>query len=119
MIFIVKKGINKMKANSTHISLETAKLLKDCGIESKLSFASTERLVLRVIFTEDVPLGFCEYPAFTWQEILWEHADQLLGIEWKWKTKYLLSYLQEKDYDVADLEFRNHCILINNENKSN
>lgn len=85
-----------MKATKDHISLETLNLLKECGVN------------------EDTP--------FTWQEILWEYAENFFGsnlihynnITWIQRTRDILSLLQQKKYDEADEYFREHCILINN-----
>lgn len=81
-----------MKANKDHISLETAKLLKDCGVESECvwihhHFATFEQkpklqegwsvrkgTSLRVMSNELLP-------AFTWGEILWERAKEFFGSE--------------------------------------
>lgn len=97
-----------MKATKDHISFETAKLLKDCGIKNKYVMRDN-------------------YPAFTWQEILWEHAEKFFGSEtihingmdtgfgdYLEKPREILKLLQKKKYDKADEYFRKHCILINN-----
>jgi len=86
-----------MEANSTHISLETAKLLKDCRVESeykfffdnydkeelKCSISNNEHFLQNIVRT---------YSAYTWQEILWEYpkeffGDKLINNEY-WKDKY-------------------------------
>ena len=63
-----------MKANEIHISLETAKLLKDCGVESEYQFIFENTSIYQdkgeptwiVIHNKNhIPL----YPAYTWQEI--------------------------------------------------
>ena len=72
-----------MKANKTHISLETAKLLKDCGVESELYFAENEGFVVekhKIDKSQDWKDGYF-YPAYTWQEILWENADKFFEEE--------------------------------------
>jgi len=108
-----------MKANETHISLETAKLLKDCGIDSELFFyrsggkwyAKEEGM----FFPNVVLLDSLFFPAYTWQEILWENTDKFFK-DCGWSlhnTLAILRFLQEKKYEEADLYFRNHCILIN------
>lgn len=105
-----------MEANSTHISLETAKLLKDCGVESNSVFINT---------IEGDPddgwkisksiNGVGEYPAYTWQEILWEYPILFFGNEEGseyYKSINILQKLQDKEYDKADKYFRHYCILI-------
>jgi hypothetical protein len=127
-----------MEATKEHISLETAKLLKDCGVENSLSWCIE-------------PEGFKErdwyigktndskYPAFTWQEIE-ENTELFFGIgsyffrktiefEISKKeakrmdvpiqgrdsftdTEYILFLRQQKKYKEADLYFREHCIFI-------
>jgi hypothetical protein len=108
-----------MEANSTHISLETAKLLKDCKIESeykfffdnydkgelKCSISNNEHFLQNIVRT---------YPAYTWQEILWENNEVFFINPYKydWNTKIILDLLQQKKYDEADKYFRENCILI-------
>ena len=117
-----------MKATKDHISLETAKLLKDCDVESKYEWGcdghhfcgeeeeyeeNNYRVEEKWFFSRfpEKPLG----PAYTWQEILWEYPDEFFG-EWespKDNHEYrILDLLQHKDYSQADLYFREHCILI-------
>ena len=78
-----------MKATKDHISLKTAKLLKDCGVESEYLFDNMEN-----IYTNEMPrirlsdntkhdgttIGYF-YPTYTWQEILWEHPKEFFGEE--------------------------------------
>jgi len=124
-----------MKATKDHISLETAKLLKDCGVESKdtyqmqfaLSYYTTigksgyglKDKILREI-GEDV-----EFPAFSWQEILWEYPKSFFGGKNHYQVTInsspesgfdyiateILILLQQQKYDEADLYFRKNCIL--------
>lgn len=149
-----------MKATKTHISLETAKLLKDCGVESEEmfvimeTFSSTENMPNPIIVKRSrlIEKCFCwykidtnplkeesenyevHYPAFTWQEILWENADIFFnedtmmeernkkigqsalffdGPEYKYHSIIILELLQQKKYDEADEYFKEHCVLIN------
>lgn len=105
-----------------HISFETAKLLKDCGIESENSYQKQFALsyyttigkngyglkdkILREI-GEDV-----EYPAFSWQEILWKYEEEFFeNGEIVKHTQKILLMLQAKMYQEADLYFRKNCIL--------
>lgn len=117
-----------MEANSTHISLETAKLLKDCKVESEWVFMNT---------IEGDPddgwkisksiNGVGEYPAYTWQEILWEYPQEFFGEDvYDTFGEYchtcnfhtcrftvdILDFLQDKEYDKADKYFRDNCIYI-------
>jgi len=113
-----------MKANSTHISLETAKLLKDCRVESeykfffdnydkgelKCSISNNKHFLQNIVRT---------YPAYTWQEILWEYDEEFFGeneikqnLSHIGITDTILFYLQRKEYDEADQYFRDNCILI-------
>ena len=116
-----------MKADKTYISLETAKLLKDCGIESKQRFSKR-------IDDEDIDFILCEswmadnneiyksYPAFTWQEILWEYAKEFFGSKMvgygedanEKRPREILQLLQQQKYNEADFYFRQYCILIKN-----
>lgn len=121
-----------MKANKKFISLETAKLLKDCGVESENTFREDSRAI-QIIKTIDkdnpkyLPVyGF--YPAYTWQEILWEYPEEFFGShktqydfdEWNHtykkayeiETKNILDLLQQKEYEQADEYFVKNCVLI-------
>lgn len=142
-----------MKANKDHISLETAKLLKNCGIVSKTYFVLTDKGIVRLadniggrLYAHDDNFAgikltmYPTYPAFTWQEILWEYPKEFFGIytscfEYDKEPIYqyidhnyyepifdfdsiihpiqIMQLLQQKKYDEADLYFREHCILIN------
>lgn len=114
-----------MKANKDHISLETAKLLKDCGVKSEYIFGysmkGTENDGYYLKKRTEKYLFTFYYPAFTWQEIE-DEAEEFLGVQ-EWTTKYdtpsyfekvkdLLYLRLEKKYDEADEYFREHCILI-------
>ena len=113
-----------MKANKTHISLETAKLLKDCRMESELYFAENEGFVVekhKIDKSQDWKDGYF-YPAYTWGEILWEYAELFFGdtlhhdglirlYKYEIYTKEILTLLQQKKYEEADLYFREHTIL--------
>lgn len=129
-----------MKANSTHISLETAKLLKDCGVDSEYYYYQNELIhneLFYKIYDEHKGMGIygieCQnkmmskcYPVYTWQEILWEYpvlffgekgvrsATGLTQIPVKYYEIYpnqILHLLQQKKYDEADKYFQDHCIL--------
>ena len=96
-----------MKATKDHISLETAKLLKDCGVESKYEWGcdghhfcgeeeyeeNNYRVEEKWFFSRfpEKPLG----PAYTWQEILWEYAEEFFGGE------YIETYYYEEKYDFC------------------
>jgi hypothetical protein len=141
-------------ANETRIGLETAKLFKDCGVKSKY-FLVDDRKVSSTIDIAILKDGclydvkgawggitlksgyYNAYPAYTWQEILWEHADEFFGkmvcndrcmtfdetislpegLVTKWTVRddhemRILKWLQQKQYDIADKYFRSNCILI-------
>lgn len=140
-----------MKATKDHISLETAKLLKDCGVESKYMYGEvwtgdTDNSVLKenIIKQEDglicyvklikkleISQGIDQYPVFTWQEILWEYAEEFFGKKiintdlffenlnrysqraYERHGEVILHLLQQNKCDKADEYFREHCILIN------
>ena len=80
-----------MQANKYNISLETAKLLKDCEVENKYIFANN-LLLDKNTFKENntklieecaivyVPPTF---PAFTWKEILCEYPKEFF-----WYDRY-------------------------------
>lgn len=133
-----------MEATKQHISLETGKLLRFCGVKNSLVFTNEcdyeyldngftivkpkeNKYIVLKLFRErfDLRVGI-EYPAFTWQEILWEYPDKFFGdnpitnnyksindkkIYW-YKTKFILNLLQKNEYTNADLYFRKNCILI-------
>ena len=127
------------EANETYISLETAKLLKDCGVESKMYFNSKGKTtkVKNVYKTityvseydsveDEKRLIRINLPAFSWQEILWEHAEEFFpeykdgqdnNFAYSRSARFtilprILELLQEKKYEEADLYFREKCILI-------
>ena len=129
-----------MEATKDFISLETAKLLKDCGVESK--FVYTKSGVI-----EYDKQGYFQYfatyklPAYTWQEIE-DNTELFFGIESYYfrktidfkipqkeserikapiqgiddftDTEYILFLRQQKKYKEADQYFRYNCILIKN-----
>jgi hypothetical protein len=110
-----------MKANSTHISLETAKLLKDCGIDSRYFYVTNDGILdtnnfvnIADSFDSDFKRTILNnyYPAYTWQEILWEYHDKFFGEDDWIATPQILEYLQKKQYKQADGWFRIHCILL-------
>ena len=127
-----------MKANENYISLETGKLLKDCGLESEYIYYSygvrsgVNELSNRLYksgknnkrnsrLSDIIPV----YPAFTWWEILRKYPEQFFGGELISKgslgdsncrvyTRDLLYLLQKNQFNEADMYFRIYCILINN-----
>jgi hypothetical protein len=90
-----------MKANITHISFETAKLLKYCkvGVQNEWYF---------ILFNDNSTQSFnSKYengdwiqndviPAYTWQEILWEYPKEFFG------DKLINNKYWEDKYDVFD-----------------
>lgn len=106
-----------MKATKKHISLKTAKFLKDCGIESKYFYnrhlANNE---WKIYDGNNSKISHWEsYPAYTWQEILWEYSEQFFGNSRSHsKCCIIMSFLSAKDYQEADEYFHKHCILIKN-----
>lgn len=135
-LFVIEdpKIKKKMKANKTYISLETNKLLKDCGIESEYVYLEhvVEDDIIFINKRSEYENGFgCNgyeketlnsFPAFTWQEILWEYSEEFFGAERNGYDKLMrdvhcekiIWYLRNKIYDEADLYFRENCILIKN-----
>jgi hypothetical protein len=118
-----------MEANSTHISLETAKLLKDCKVESECGYYATAHdnyETYSISGNRHYWKGQPNYPAYTWQEILWEYPERFFwGKNFSYDAEYdnewangnfivfrILQLLQQKEYDEADEYFRRHCILI-------
>ena len=111
-----------MQANETHISLETAKLLKDCGVYSEYIFVKSDDTYVTPQTIKTDRLCFLEietnleyYPAFTWQDILWEHAEEFFearGYELETILLYILSLLRQGKHEEADIYFREHCVLI-------
>ena len=107
-----------MKANKNHISLETSKLLKDCGVESEWGYYteaydnySDYKLSNNPHFWKGQP----NYPAYTWQEILWEDAEKFFGGGDSYRESCIieiLRLLQQKEYDEADKYFRDNCKII-------
>lgn len=125
-----------MNATKDHTSLETGKLLKDCGVGSKYVFSNPGGVWIAV-HSYDIMPDVELYPAFTWGEILWEHAEKFFGekawndrgisykeclnlpegeiTNWTIRDEHeikILSLLQQKRYNEADEYFRNTCILI-------
>lgn len=114
-----------MKANKDHISLETAKLLKDCGVKSEYIFGysmkGTENDGYYLKKRTEKYLFTFYYPAFTWNEILWEYPKEFFGRFEKsnfcnecdndFLTSDILQLLQEGRYDKADEIFFRFCIF--------
>lgn len=100
-----------MKANSTHISLETAKLLENCNIESKYIYYKDNLFSFDYFYNEIAEQKIKPFlPAYTWQEILWEYYKEFgLGNS---VTERIVLNLRSKNYDEADKLFRHNCILI-------
>ena len=120
-----------MQATADHLSLETCKLLKDCGVESSMwwhyfeaeeldvagsceigmsgsgQFTETGWLVLDQLESDDA------IPCYTWSDVLWKHADKFFGTYYAMSlTETILYWLQKGEYDYADNSVRQHCILI-------
>jgi hypothetical protein len=74
-----------MKANKTHISLETAKLLIDCGVESEYIFFTQNK---KSFISNKKKNHRDGYPAFAWGEILWEYPDKFFGVGEKTKNYF-------------------------------
>lgn len=136
-----------MKATKDYISLETAKLLKDCRIKNKWwSVVDTNTKKRKTIPSPSNKYYGVEkdyyccggkikgkeiWDIYTWQEILWEHAEEFFGENTPveidgFKTNYSSSYpycceilnlLQQKKYEEADLYFRKNCKLIQKNDK--
>jgi hypothetical protein len=123
-----------MEATKDHISLETAKLLNDCGVESKYAYGDCVGkwgIYSHPSIDNRHHPDLYKYgsPAYTWQEILWGYpkeffGDKFLGeanmngttfnqFTWSFYPETILSLLQQKNYKEADLYFRENCILIN------
>lgn len=102
-----------MKATKDHISLETAKSLKDCEVKSKyVCNADYGEIANR---RDDLHPITNLYPAYTWQEILWEYPEDFFKGEDYKLSSILLNIvwrLREKQYDEADAYFRENCVLI-------
>ena len=113
-----------MNANKTHISLETAKLLKDCGVESEYAYVDCEKEAIHIEHwqTIDGEWGSCrtivfekpeEYDifniegvyAYTWQEILWENAEKFFGEEIKYGKIDEKSQMQRIDVNNHEHEY--------------
>lgn len=119
-----------MEANETHISLETARLLKGCGLESRYWYRFT-RYPMEI--TDDITfekitkfkkLFASFYPAYTRQEILWEYLEEFFGrmsvcdynlganFAFMRHAQIILEYLQQKKYQMADEYFRENSVLL-------
>lgn len=111
-----------MQANKDHISFETAKLLKECGANNKEYYVWSESEIISKIELQKEINEWAhwvhlvdKYPAFTWQEILWEYPQEFFGSDTKERLTictWVMYLLQQKKYEEADLYFREHCILI-------
>ena len=119
-----------MKANETHISLETAKLLKDCGVESKYIYyrysdcpdGREDWHIGETKKHKGSTLHLEEHTAYTWQEIMWEYTEEffeeikdyfVVNPHYVEKvTREILYLLQQKKYEESDMYFRENCILI-------
>lgn len=124
-----------MNATIDHTSLETGKLLKDCGVWSNYIF---------VLYNGNVKItqrnrwelaknGIDGLPAFTWEEILWVYHEHFFGYKEKLDNRFygeeiegieirkkayilipelILGCLGQGFYERADNIFRANCILI-------
>jgi len=118
-----------MTANQKFINLETAKLLKDCGVESEYVFSNfmgcalTKEFNIECKYSKDEikdfedefgEIGIQIYPAFTWQEI--EHFSQLFfGVDDYYyargeETKGKNDWNDEFDYVLKSFEY--HSIFL-------
>jgi len=124
-----------MEPTKDHIGLETAKLLKDCEVEAGRYFSENGTIITNEEYynfqdlasSVGLPSGSQveqHSPIYTWQEILWEHAEEFFGsheenVDGTTRSYNSMNYacmivklLQQKEYEEADLYFRKHCILI-------
>lgn len=103
-----------MKANENGIGLECAKLLKDCGLESRCIFWNMVSPDKWIFGDKNPPITRALVPilpAFTWQEILWKYYKEF-GLEHP-KDMDILVCLQSGDYEEAEKTFIESCVLIN------
>lgn len=124
-----------MEATKDHISLETAKLLKDCGVESRYWYLCIDdddihehphNVEITELTREDMAVDWSRTackdscPAYTWKEIE-DNADKFFNIDnresyWTGNDCYELSkmklFLELNKYEEADLYFRENTILI-------
>lgn len=106
-----------MESTKDYISLETAKLLKDCNVDSKnyytMSYWGNLYISPKISFSNS---EWNMYPSFTWQEILWENEKKFfweIDAHELWvHQRTIFIFLTEKKYDEADKYFRYNCILI-------
>jgi hypothetical protein len=108
-----------MEATKDYISLETAKLLEGkLRIDNEWGYYSTSYDNYTDYFISDNKHYWRtqpNYPAYTWEEILWEYPVLFFGNEEGseyYKSINILQKLQDKQYDEADKYFRDNCILI-------
>lgn len=104
-------------ATKDYISIDTAILLKNCGIDSKYYYSMWYWGNLYI--TQKIWFSNSEwnmYPLFTWQEILWENGSKFF---WEKDTQQvwicqrtIFIFLTENKYYEADKFFRENCILI-------
>lgn len=125
-------------ATKNGIGLETAKLFPITGIQAKYCFFKDINgyRIEKTDIVKQILNGISGkynnnpevrdiYPAYTWQEILWEHAEEFFGkklnteyqhyrrSEYVIRTESILKALQQKDYEKAEQIFMDNCILIN------
>jgi hypothetical protein len=89
--------------------------LKDCKVESDWNYnlyhnhpiEEGQYFIVEQSYKQPV-----FYPAYTWQEILWEYHKEFFGEDDWIATPQILEYLQKKQYKQADGWFRIHCILL-------
>lgn len=117
-----------MQATADHLSLETCKLLKDCGVESSLwwhYYVSDNLYIAGTCWMDLDPLeSDAAIPCYTWSDVLWKHADKFFGSSFVRLGRsildeaslivpcYILRCLKEGDYERADQMFKDKCILI-------
>lgn len=133
----------KMKADKNGIGLETAKLLerweipprKEYCVLMDIRFDKLEKDIslikqgTRPFYKFDYKKypgnNYYEayYPAYTWQEILWVHAEEFFGKKYVcsggcsvpayvYYSKIILVQLQRKEYQKAEQIFIDNCILL-------
>lgn len=117
-----------MNANRKFTSFETNKLLKGCSVESEYVYLQ-HKANDTIIFTNkrcDYENNFGnnynkeelnDFPAFTWNEILWECSDEILFGKYFHYTYIIvdiLIFLNEKEYDKADEYLREKYIELEN-----
>lgn len=118
-----------MEANNTYISFDTAEFFNDSNVKSKYMYTYNwdggsielqETYDYETYYKDDWQGIYIGYPAYTWQEILWEYPQEFFGEVFSENIEYLVKdiigniiyLLLQKKYDEADKYFRDNCILI-------